>query len=187
MDADHRATRLLQRFRSGDPEAGRELLPLIYEQLHRLAERQMRRQGQEHTLQPTALLNEAWVRIAKSGAHAKDRAHFLQLAAQTMRTVLVDHARRRRAGKRGGERLRVTLNEGSAEAIPAFEALDYLDLDEALVGLQELDQQLTRIVELRFFAGLTIEETAALMEVSDRTVERGWRTARAWLAQRLGA
>lgn len=183
MDGDERTTELLRRWREGDEQAAEELLPLVHDQLYRLARRSMRGEKASHTLQPTALVNEVWMRLAGSGGQARDRAHFIQLAAKSMRSILIDHARRRRAEKRGGGRLNVTLQTGLMESDGA--PLDYLDLEGALVALGEVDGQLTRIVELRFFGGLTAEETATILQVSERTVERGWRTARAFLAQQL--
>jgi len=181
------ATTLLQRLQAGDGAASEQLFPLVYEELHRLAERYMNAQHSAHTLQPTALVHEAYVKLIDvDPTRLNDRAHFFRLAASAMRSILVDHARARRRVKRGGDRLRVTLDEplvssGAADGLP-----DLLDLDAALQRLSEMDPQLGEIVEARFFGGLTVPETAALTGVSARTVERGWRVARAWLLQELG-
>lgn len=181
------ATLLLQRLQAGDGQAGEQLFPLVYEELHRLAERYMSRQNNAHTLQPTALVHEAYVKLIHvDPARLSDGAHFFRLAASAMRSILVDHARARQRVKRGGDRLRVTLDDplvttGDDDRLP-----DLLDLDAALERLGDMDKQLAEIVEARFFGGLTVPETASLSGVSARTVERGWRVARAWLLQELG-
>jgi len=168
----------------GDQEAAGELLPLVYTELHALAARFMGGERRGHTLQPTALVHEAWMRIqAGDGTPAAERAQFLGLAARAMRRVLIDHARRRKAQKRG---------EGG-EHLPLDHALDALaqsgpeplELDEALERLEQLDPQLVRIVEQRFFAGASNADIAAALGVSTRTVERGWKTAQTWLRAEL--
>jgi RNA polymerase sigma factor (TIGR02999 family) len=184
MDGDPRpVTRLLARLRGGDPLAADELLALVHDELHALARSAMRRQGANHTLQPTALLNEAWIRMAGSGGELRDREHFLATAARTMRTVLVDHTRRRRAAKRdaGGERapLEAVVLEWETDQ------LDLLALDEALAELETLGPELVHLVELRFFAGLTHPEIAAATGASLRRVERDWAFARDWLRTKL--
>lgn len=183
-DSEH-ATRLLRRIGSGDPRAAEELLPLVYEELRRLAVRIMSGQRADHTLQPTALLHEAYLKLVDKSAQSsfESRAHFLGVAAKAMRNVLVDHARRRAAEKRGGARERITLS-GVAEEFED-ETLDLLSLDEALARLSTVDEALGRIVELRFFGGLSVEETAGVMRVSEPTVVRGWRVARMWLEREL--
>ena len=175
-----RATLLLKRYGEGDAEAARELLGLIYDELRRIAGAQLAGERPDHTLQPTALVHEAWLRLASDPARdVQGRQHFLSLAARVMRRVLVDHARGRSAAKRGGGATLVTLDE--AVALYARRDLDLIDLDDALERLAALDPQLARIVELRFFAGLGNEEVALAEGTSLRSVERGWATARAWL------
>ncbi|MCP3919034.1 MAG: sigma-70 family RNA polymerase sigma factor [bacterium] len=184
MSAPVRTTLLLQRMQDGDAGAAQELLPVVYEELHRLAARAMGRQNQDHTLQATALLNEAWIRLVEAeGGEWNSRNHFLAVAAKAMRSVLVDHARRRGSEKRGGTHGRVELDR----ALGLFEqrSTDLLALDDALGELAQMDPILARIVELRFFGGLKNSEIAELEGCSLRTVERGWSTARAWLYQRL--
>lgn len=179
-----RATVLLRRLRGGDTSAAEELLSLVHAELHELARRAMGGQHPGHTLQPTALLNEAWIRLTESPGDYEGRSHFLGVASRAMRTILVDHARRRRAAKRsGGER--VPLDS----LVEPYEdrALDLLGLDEALRDLGEVDPELVQLVELRFFGGLTHEEIAGARGCSVRTVERAWSTARSWLRQRLGS
>ena len=186
MPAPVRTTVLLQRMQDGDRGAAQELLPVVYSELHRLAERAMGRQNQDHTLQATALLNEAWIRLVEAeGGEWKSRNHFLAVAATAMRSVLVDHARRRGADKRSGGRQRVELDR----ALDLLEenSTDLVALDEALCELAELDTSLARIVELRFFGGLKHAEIAELEASSVRSVERSWSTARAWLYHRLAA
>jgi len=181
-------TLLLRRIGDGDGYAAERLFPLVYDELHRLAGRYMGHQPLGHTLQPTALVNEAYLKLVDvDGARLGDRVHFFRLAAQAMRSILVDHARARGRAKRGGGRLRVTLDE--PHAVGDDEALrpDLIDLDAAIARLGEMDEQLSSIVELRFFGGLTNKEVGDLLDVSTRTVERGWRVARAWLLRELGA
>lgn len=177
-------TRLLQRWGAGDAQAVEELLPLLYDELRRLAASYMRRQPMGHTLQPTALVNEAYLKLAgQSDLSFADRAGFFALAAKVMRRLLVDHARAHNAAKRGGDAVRVTLDEGIA-SLPSRD-VDFADLDAALEELGRLDERQAQIVELRFFAGLGIEETAAALSLSSATVKREWATARAWLYRRL--
>ncbi len=179
------ATLLLRRAKAGDPEASKELFPLVREELHRLAARYMRAQRADHTLQATALVNEAWIKLVDvDGADVADRAHFFRLAATAMRSVLVDHAKARRREKRGGDRLKVTLDP-SLDAAEADAPPDILDLDEALTRLTEMDEQLGRIVELRFFGGLTSRRIGETLGCSSKTVDRGWRVAQAWLRANL--
>ncbi len=180
-----RTTRLLRQMADGDARAGEELLPLVYAQLHDLARALMAGERRNHTLQPTALVHEAWMRL-QGGQEmgSADRAQFLCVAAKAMRRVLIDHARRRNAEKRNGGLSKEPLDaalDAYAESGP-----DLLDLDQALERLDILDPQLVRIIELRFFAGASNEETAASLGVSTRTVERGWKTAQAWLRSELG-
>jgi RNA polymerase sigma factor (TIGR02999 family) len=177
-------TGLLQAWARGDKDAAERVFPLVYDQLRRLAARQLRGERRGHTLQPTALVHEAYLRLAGQRAPDwPDRAHFFAMAARVMRHVLVDHARRNRAAKRGGSACRVSLEEATAPDRPL--ELEVIALDEALTELQALDADQAHIVELRFFGGLTEEEAAAALGVSVATVQRDWRTARAWLYRRI--
>ncbi len=177
-------TRLLQRWGAGDAQAAGELLPLLYDELRRLAAAYMRRQPMGHTLQPTALVNEAYLKLAgQQGLSFANRAGFFALAAKVMRQFLVDHARAHNAAKRGGDAVRVTLDERIA-SLPSRD-VDFADLDAALAELGRLDERQAQIIELRFFAGLGIEETAAALSLSPATVKREWATARAWLYRKL--
>ena len=183
--ASHSVTQLLRVARSGDSDALNRLLPLVYDELHRIAERHMARERVDHTLQPTALVHEAYARLASGVAiNAVDRLHFLRLASSVMRRVLVDHARAHRAAKRGGD-LQVTLDEGVVGAI--VNALDLLVLDDALTRLAAAEPRWAQVVELRFFAGLEVPEVAEVLGISSATVKRDWRFARAWLATALDA
>lgn len=186
MGSSGDVTRLLKRWGTGDPQAVGELLPLLYDELRHLAAVYMRRQPQGHTLQPTALVNEAYLKLAgQSGLSFADRAGFFGLAAKVMRQLLVDHARAHHAAKRSGDAVRVTLDEGIASLPPRD--VDFADLDTALEELGRLDERQAQVVELRFFAGLGIEETAAALKLSPATVKREWATARAWLYRKLSS
>jgi RNA polymerase sigma factor (TIGR02999 family) len=181
-------TTLLRAWGRGDAEAGDRLVPLVYDDLRRQAARYLKRERREHTLRPTALVHEAYLRLAgQRNADWKNRAQFFAVAAQAMRRVLVDHARRRGAGKRGKSWCRVSLEEVAERGLAAvaFADLDVLALEDALTELGRLAPEKVRLVELRFFGGLSLEETAAVMEVSPSTVGRDWRLARAWLFRRL--
>jgi RNA polymerase sigma factor (TIGR02999 family) len=185
MTTSTRVTRLLQRSRDGDGDALEEILPLLYRELRRIAAEQLSRERGGHTLQATALVHEAWLQlVAQRSQSWENRRHFLSLAAMTMRRVLVHHAERRAAAKRGGGLERVTLSS-AGEAVEA-ELPDLLDLEQALERLGAVDERAVRIVELRFFAGLTCEEAGEVLGLSTRTVEREWRVARAWLRRELG-
>jgi RNA polymerase sigma factor (TIGR02999 family) len=182
-------TRWLVRLREGDPttraEALQQVLDLLYPELRRLAARLMRRERSGHTLQPTALVHEAFLELVDETAiDWEGRAHFLGVAARVMRRVLVDHARRRGAGKRGGGVRHVTLDESSALG-DAERAVDVLQLDEVLERFAALDARGAQVVELRVFGGLTATETAAALGVSKRTVDHDWSVARMWLAREL--
>ena len=177
-------TQLLNAWRQGDDSALEELTPLILHELHRRAQGYLRRERQGHTLQPTALVNEVYLRLVEQGSSTwNDRAHFFAVAAQLMRRILVDHARAHRAEKRGGQVERVQLDE--AREVGLGEDLDLLALDDALHDLARLDARQARVVELRFFAGLNIEEAAEVLGISTATVTRDWRYARAWLVRQL--
>jgi RNA polymerase sigma factor (TIGR02999 family) len=176
-------TELLAKWQAGDEEAFRALVPQLYKELRRLARYHLQRERPDHTLQATALVHEAYLRLTRQGpVHLENRAHFLAVSAQPMRQILVEHARRRRAAKRDGGH-KVTL-EG-AESLQEEPAVDLMALDDALKGLARLDPQQSRIVELRFFGGLTIEETAEALKISAATVKREWATARVWLHHQM--
>jgi RNA polymerase sigma factor (TIGR02999 family) len=173
-------TQLLVRWRDGDREALEALMPLVYDELRRLAHHYLRQERNDHTLQSTALVHEAYLRLAgQNPPQWQNRAHFFGIAAHIMRQILVEYARGRSAAKRGGSACRLTLDE--AVALPQQMDVDVVQLDKALTGLAELDVQQSRIVELRFFAGLTIEDTSEVLGISPATVKRDWVTARAWL------
>ena len=183
---DLAATSSLTRASDGDPLAAEALVPLVQEELRRIAERQMARERLGHTLQPTALVNEVYLRlIDQTRVRWNDRAHFMAIAAQTIRRILVDHARRHGAAKRGGGQ-RVAVDMAAEVAAPAAD-VDLLVLEEALERLSALNPRQARIVDLRFFGGLGVEETAVVLGVSPRTVKGEWRFARAWLERELGS
>lgn len=180
----HEITRLLAQAGEGRREVWERLAPLIYEELKGLAESAMNAERASHTLQPTALVHEAFVRLAGQDRSSwNNRAHFYGAAAQTMRRILVDHARARKAQKRGGESAREPLDA----ALVSFEerSTDLIDLDAALDRLAKLDAEQAKIVELRFFGGLTVPECAETLGVSESSIERSWRTARAWLLREV--
>jgi RNA polymerase sigma factor (TIGR02999 family) len=173
-------TDLLVAWGDGDAAALDQLVPLVNAELRRLARGYMRRERQGHTLQTTALVNEAYLKLVEQRrVRWQNRAHFLAIAAQQMRRILVDHARKRQYQKRGGGALQVTL--GEAEGLAVERAPDLVALDEALAALAEFDPRRARVVELKFFGGLTTEEAAEALGVSTTTVERDWTVARAWL------
>jgi len=179
-------TQLLLQWRRGDESALDELMPLVYDELRRLARRCMRHEGAGHILQTTALVNEAYLRLVNSSrVQWQDRVHFFSIAAQLMRRVMVDEARKRRNQKRGGEFTRVELDETLVSNEPR--EFDLLALDEALQRLAEFAPRKEQVVELRFFGGLSIEETASVLGVSTDIVKREWRTAKLWLLQELSA
>ena len=178
-------TQLLLRWSGGDSSAREELMPLVYGELRRLAAKFLRRERVNHSLQPTALVNEAYLRlIDQQKVEWQNRAQFFGLAARLMRNILVDHARSHQAAKRGGQQFSVSLSR--ADRVSAGPEIDLIALHETLERLAEHDQQKARIVELRFFGGLTIEETAEVLAISHATVERDWKMARAWLRSQLG-
>ena len=180
----HEVTQLLIQWSNGDKAALDKLMPLIYEELRQLARHYMNRERAGHTLQTTALVNEAYLRlINRKQVHWQNRAHFFAIAAHLMRSILVDHARSHAYAKRGGGARKIALDE--ALAVSQQRAADVVALDDALKRLAEIDRQQSRIVELKFFGGLTIEETAEVLELSPATIKREWSTAKAWLYHEL--
>jgi RNA polymerase sigma-70 factor (ECF subfamily) len=178
-------TRLLERWREGDGDAFAELLPLVYAELRKLADAQMNRERAGHTLQPTALVHEAYMRLAGHRAGFESRVHFYGAAAQAMRRILVDHARKSSARKRGDPAKRVDLDVASDVGIAVD--FDLVALDEALERLDAIAPRPAKVVELRYFGGLSVEEAAAFLEVSPATVKRHWSFARAWLFRTMQA
>jgi RNA polymerase sigma factor (TIGR02999 family) len=175
--------RLLQQWRAGDEEAYGRLVPLVYGELRRLARGQLRREQAPHSLQPTALVHEAYLRLVKAEVDWRNRTHFLSVAARVMRRILVEHARARRADKRGGGALHVTLT-GPIPA-PDTSPIDVLALDEAMERLREFDSRQAQVVELSYFGGLTYPEIGELVGISEASVDRDLRHARAWLRREL--
>lgn len=179
-------TVMLERWQAGDETALDTLLPQVYDEIRRLADQSLRRRGGRRlTFQPTELAHEVLLRFLGSAAQAKDRLHFFSLTAHAMRNILVDRFRRRAAAKRGSAPIHVTLETGSADLPPV--SIDLIDLDRALQRFADVSPRAARIVELRFFAGLTHEEVAAALDISPATVSREWAAARLWLADALGA
>lgn len=177
-------TQLLRAWSEGDKSALDQLLPLIYGELRRLAGRYMRRENPGHTLQSSDLINEAWLRLAdQRQVQWQNRAHFFGIAAQLMRRILIDHARRHHYQKRGGGAIQVSLDETAA--VTAARAAELLAVDEALERLTAMDARKGRIIELRFFGGLNLDETAEVMGLSSPTIQREWRAAKAWLHRLL--
>jgi RNA polymerase sigma-70 factor, ECF subfamily len=190
--ANHEVTELLEALSSGNRDAMGQLIPLVYDQLHKLAAARFERERGNHTLQPTALVHEAYLRLVdQRRVRWQNRAHFIGVAAQLMRRILIDHARGRDAIKRGGEHDKVTISEEILEsATPEGTAgrtseVDVIALDDALARLTAIDEQQGRIVELRFFGGLTVEETAQVLGISPATVKRDWRLAKVWLHREM--
>ena len=179
-------TELLMEWRGGDQSALDRLLPLVYADLRKMARRCLQGERRDHTMQTTGLVHEAYLRLVQSNrVQWRDRAHFFALTAQLMRRVLVDEARKRAVNKRGGGMTRVALDDVLVAV--AEPSVDVLTLDEALNGLAEVSPRKAQVVEMRFFGGLTIEETAAVLDVSTDIVKREWRTAKLWLARALTA
>ena len=174
-------TRLLSAARTGDRSAVDSLYRAVYAELHRLALSQMRREGRAPTLQPTALVNEAWLRLVDQRVDWQGRGHFFALAAQAMRRILVDHARRRCSNKRGGNQPAASVDDLEDVLPSPMPDERLLAMDEALTRLADIDPRQARVVELRFFAGLSVADTAAALDISPTTVKREWATARAWL------
>jgi RNA polymerase sigma factor (TIGR02999 family) len=184
MSSLQETTSLLRNVRDGDAVAADQLLPLVYRELRAMAGAAFRGQPADHTLQPTALVHEVFLKIVdQTGVDWRDRAHFFAVAATAMRQILVDHARAAGAAKRGGNRQRVSLSR--AQAADNGDAMDVLALHEVLDELARLDPRQARVVELRFFTGLSVSEAAEVLGVSKRTVDLDWQMARAWLSQAL--
>ncbi len=180
----HNITQLLAKWRDGNQSALDELYPLVYDELHRLARRYMSRERKGHTLQTTALINEAYVRLVdQKNVHWANRSHFFAISAQIMRRILIDHARRHLYAKRGGGAQQVSLEE--VAAITPNASRELVRLDEALKSLAEMDPRRSQVVELRYFGGLNNEEIAGVLNISANTVTRDWNMARAWLYQQL--
>lgn len=176
-------TELLAKWGVGDQEALEELVPLVYDELRRVAHRYLRHERPDHTLQSTALVHEAYLRLQKQGAKEfENRAHFFAISAQLMRQILVEHARRRLAAKRAGGH-RLALDD--SVSLVKSKSVDLVLLDDALTGLARLDPRQSRIVELRFFSGLSIDETSSVLGISPATVKRDWTTARVWLLHEM--
>jgi RNA polymerase sigma-70 factor, ECF subfamily len=184
MDSPKEVSRLLADCSDGDQTAFNKLLPLVYDELHRLAASHMSRQRSDHTLQTTALVNEAYLRLAsQAGAGWKSRLHFFAVASKAMRHILIDHARTRTRAKRGGVQTRLSFDE--VMVISEERMGDFLALDEALNRLAEMDSRKSEVVELRFFGGLTVEEAAEVLGVAPNTVLRDWKMAKAWLSREM--
>lgn len=184
MTATADVTEMLKAVRAGDSSAPEKLLPIVYEELRKLAHGYMKNERADHTLQATALVHEAYVQLVDwKNVSWQNRAHFFALAAKLMRNILVDHARERNAKKRGGGVPAIALDD--AVSFPDQQTVDLIILDDALEELNKFDPIQARVVELRFFGGLTIEETAHALGISDSTVKREWRIAKAWLFDRL--
>jgi RNA polymerase sigma factor (TIGR02999 family) len=181
--ASEEVTQLLLDWRNGDQAALDQLIPFVYDELQRLARAYMRRERAGHTLQTAALINEAYLRLIDQKVSWQNRAHFLGVAAHLMRQVLVDHARAQAAIKRGGDLMQVSLAD--AAGMVQSEAAEMLALDEALRSLADLDARKCQVIELRYFAGLTIAETAEVLNVSHTTIEADWKMARAWLRREM--
>ena len=182
--ATHEVTKLLKAWSDGDQSALDKLMPLVYEELHRLAHQHMRREKPGHMLQTSALLNEAYLRLVdQSRLHWENRGHFFGIAARLMRQILVDEARRRSFAKRGGGMIQIPLEE--AATATQQQSVNVVALDDAMKSLEKIDERKSRIVELRFFGGMSIEETAEVLKVSPGTVMRDWTFARAWLRKEM--
>jgi len=181
---DEAVTRLLAEAADGNREALEALMPIVYEELRRRASTYMRREQPGHTIQPTALVHEAYLRLlGEPGTQWQNKAHFLAIAALSMRQILVERARARGRLKRAGDQQRVTFNESTLPTPDT--SVDLAELDDALTRLGELDPQLAKVIELRFFGGLSIDETAEVLGTSPATVKRGWASARAWLKRAM--
>ena len=179
-------TQLLHSWRSGSEEALEQLVPLVYDELRRIAQLHMRGERSNHTLQPTALVNQAYERLLGLEVDWADRAHFLNMASRTMRRVLVDHARARRREKRGGDRQQVTLDDGVFGPVGEGDGPDLVELDDALTRLAEIDTRKADVLQAHYFGGLGYRELAEAFSISEATVHRELRMARAWLGRELG-
>jgi RNA polymerase sigma factor (TIGR02999 family) len=185
MAQTHKITRMLREWSDGNREALEELMPLVYDELHKQARRYLRRERQNHTLQTTALIHEAYLKlIDQREVNWESRTHFFAVAANMMRRILVDHARTKHRAKRGGAGENLPLEEAML-VVSDERSIDLVALDEALNRLEEFDEQQARIVELRYFSGLSLEETAAALKVSRTTVANDWALAKAWLHREL--
>ncbi len=185
MSSSHQVTQLLSNWSRGDPNAREELMPLVYNELRRLANSYLRRERSDHTLQPTALVHEAYLRLVdQSDVHWNNKGHFFAITAQVMRRILVDHARAHQAEKRGGGGVRIPIEDVLAMSNDRPDK--FLALDESLRRLAELDSRQEQIVELRVFAGMSVEEIAELLKISPATVKRDWTMAKAWLSLEIG-
>jgi RNA polymerase sigma factor (TIGR02999 family) len=177
-------TQLLQVWRGGDRKALEALFPLVYKELRRLAHFQLRNERPNHTLQSAALVHEAYLRLVGMGhPRWESRTHFFAIAAQLMRQILVDYARRHGAAKRGGSVCKLSLDEGTM--MPRRKDVDVVALDDALIGLAKIDPRQSQVVELRFFAGLSLEQVSEVLEIAPATVQRDWTAARAWLHREI--
>jgi RNA polymerase sigma-70 factor (ECF subfamily) len=177
-------SRLLSAWSQGDEKALNDLVAVVYPELRRIAGRQLRRQPSDHTLESAALANEAYLKLVRTpGIRCEDRVHFFALCAQVIRTILVDHARGRQSAKRGGDAVRIPLDEALLGT--SARGVDMLALDDALVSLSKVDPRKGRVVELRYFGGLTVEEAAEVLRISPETVQRDWKMAKAWLFREL--
>jgi len=184
--SQHEVTQMLVAWSNGDQDVRDELMSVVYQELHRLAHHYMKRESPGHTLQTSALVNEAFLRlIDQRNVQWRNRAHFFGIAAQMMRRILVDYARQRRYAKRGGDARQVTLNDDLI--VTDQRSADIVALDEALIELANIDDRKSKVVELRFFGGLSIEETAEVLAVSPGTVMRDWTLAKAWLQRAMTA
>jgi RNA polymerase sigma-70 factor, ECF subfamily len=184
-DPSHQITAMLREWGGGDRDALEKLMPLVYNELHKQAARYLRRERPNHTLQPTALIHEAYVKlVGQREPNWESRTHFFAIAAQAMRRILIDHARAKHQEKRGGDNITLALDD-AALVITDEQNVDLLALDEALDRLSEIDEHQVRIVELRFFSGLSLEETAEALGISRATVAREWSIAKTWLRREL--
>ena len=183
-NSSSQVTDFLLRWSEGDVAAREALIPLVYDELRRVARQCLASQRPDHTLQSTALVHEAYMRlVGRTSVHWENRVHFFAVAAQLMRRILVDHARKQHAAKRGGNHLTLTLDE--SVALPKKRELDLVALDDALSELAKLDERQSRIVELRFFGGLSIEDSSHVLDISPAKVRREWATARTWLYEQM--
>ena len=187
MSSDRKITQTLADVSSGDHCAAAKLMPLVYAELRAVAGRHLRRERKNHTLQATAVVHEAYLKLVdQTRVDWKGKAHFMAVAAEVIRRILVDHARKRGAAKRGGSAARITLSiEDMVATSDSDSDLDLIAVDDALSELAELNERQARVVELRFFGGLSVEETAYALGVSERTVKGDWRVAKAWLRKRM--